>query len=59
MDNVDSLWDWGHARDSVEKHWRTLMQDKLDDFMVATARTESMRHLMELAASNLGVCHAN
>jgi GDPmannose 4,6-dehydratase len=54
MGNLDSLRDWGHARDYVEMQWRMLQQDQPEDFVIATGRQESVRCFIELAASELG-----
>ena len=43
MGNLDSLRDWGHARDYVEMQWLMLQQDRPDDFVIATGRQESVR----------------
>ena len=54
MGNLDSLRDWGHARDYVEMQWRMLQQEKPEDFVIATGRQESVRCFIELAAEQLG-----
>ena len=55
MGNLDSLRDWGHARDYVEMQWRMLQQDgPPEDFVIATGRQESVRRFIELAAEALG-----
>ena len=55
MGNLDSLRDWGHARDYVEMQWRMLQQVGVpEDFVIATGRQESVRHFIELAALELG-----
>ncbi len=54
MGNLDSLRDWGHARDYVEMQWRMLQQDTPEDFVIATGRQESVRHFIELASIQLG-----
>ena len=54
MGNLDSLRDWGHARDYVEMQWRMLQQATPDDFVIATGRQESVRRFIELAAAELG-----
>jgi GDPmannose 4,6-dehydratase len=55
MGNLDSLRDWGHARDYVEMQWRMLQQSGIpEDFVIATGRQESVRRFIELAASSLG-----
>jgi len=54
MGNLDSLRDWGHARDYVEMQWRMLQQETPEDFVIATGRQESVRRFIELAAAQLG-----
>lgn len=55
MGNLDSLRDWGHARDYVEMQWRILQQEgPPEDFVIATGRQESVRRFIELAAAELG-----
>jgi GDPmannose 4,6-dehydratase len=55
MGNLDSLRDWGHARDYVEMQWRMLQQEgPPEDFVIATGRQESVRRFIELSASELG-----
>ena len=52
--NLDSLRDWGHARDYVEMQWRMLQQEIPEDYVIATGRQESVRKFIELSASKLG-----
>jgi GDPmannose 4,6-dehydratase len=55
MGNLDSLRDWGHARDYVEMQWRMLQQPGTpEDFVIATGRQESVRRFIELTAEQLG-----
>ena len=54
MGNLDSLRDWGHARDYVEMQWLMLQQQVPEDFVIATGRQESVRTFIELAAKELG-----
>ena len=54
MGNLDSLRDWGHARDYVEMQWRMLQQDSPEDFVIATGRQESVRRFIELSSLRLG-----
>lgn len=54
MGNLDSLRDWGHARDYVEMQWRMLQQDTPEDFVIATGRQESVRRFIEMGARHLG-----
>ena len=54
MGNLDSLRDWGHARDYVEMQWLMLQQDQPEDYVIATGRQESVRRFIELTAQQLG-----
>ena len=54
MGNLDSLRDWGHARDYVTMQWLMLQQEQPEDFVIATGRQESVRRFIELAANELG-----
>jgi len=55
MGNLDSRRDWGFAGDYVEAMWRMLQQDEPDDFVVATGETRTVRELVELAFSHVGL----
>ena len=55
LGNMDSLRDWGHARDYVEGMWLMLQQDQPDDFVLATGKQYSIRQLCEQAFSELGM----
>ena len=54
LGNLNSLRDWGHARDYVEMQWRMLQQTKPKDYVIATGRQESVRRFVELSAHALG-----
>ena len=54
LGNLNSLRDWGHARDYVEMQWRMLQQEKPSDYVISTGRQESVRTFIELAAKALG-----
>ena len=54
MGNLDSLRDWGHARDYVKMQWLMLQQEQPEDFVIATGRQESVRRFIELTAHYLG-----
>jgi GDPmannose 4,6-dehydratase len=51
MGNIDSLRDWGHARDYVEGMWHILQHEKPDDFVLATGKMNSVRSFIEKAFS--------
>lgn len=54
MGNLDSLRDWGHARDYVEMQWLMLQQEQPEDFVIATGKQISVREFISRAAGNLG-----
>jgi GDPmannose 4,6-dehydratase len=49
MGNIDSLRDWGHAKDYVEGMWRMLQAEKPDDFVLATGEFHTVREFIEKA----------
>jgi GDPmannose 4,6-dehydratase len=49
MGNIDSLRDWGHARDYVEGMWRILQHDIAEDFVLATGEMHTVREFIEKA----------
>jgi GDPmannose 4,6-dehydratase len=55
LGNLDSLRDWGHARDYVEMQWRMLQQEKAEDFVIATGIQHSVRDFVTRAANVLGI----
>ena len=55
MGNMDSLRDWGHAKDYVRMQWMMLQQDKPQDFVIATGVQYSVRQFIEMAAKELGI----
>ena len=54
MGNLDSLRDWGHAKDYIEMQWLMLQQDKPEDYVIATGKQISIRDFIELSATELG-----
>jgi GDPmannose 4,6-dehydratase len=55
LGNLDARRDWGHARDYVEAQWLMLQQPEPDDFVIATGRQHSVRDLVQLAGTQLGM----
>ena len=53
--NIESLRDWGHARDFVEAMWLILQQDNPDDYVIATGEQHSVREFIEAAAGELAM----
>jgi len=55
MGNIDSLRDWGHARDYVRMQWLMLQQDAPEDFVIATGQQHSVRDFIGWTAEDLGL----
>ncbi len=55
MGNIDSLRDWGHARDYVRMQWMMLQQEVAEDFVIATGVQYSVREFISWSAAHLGV----
>jgi GDPmannose 4,6-dehydratase len=55
LGNMDSLRDWGHAKDYVEMQWLMLQQEKPEDFVIATGVQYSVRQFVDAAARELGI----
>lgn len=55
MGNIDSLRDWGHAKDYVRMQWLMLQQDHPEDFVIATGVQQSVREFITWAAEDLGI----
>lgn len=47
LGNMDSLRDWGYAKDYVECMWLILQQDNPDDFVIATGEQHTVRDFVE------------
>lgn len=55
MGNIDSLRDWGHAKDYVRMQWMMLQQDAPEDFVIATGLQFSVRDFITWSAAELGI----
>ena len=55
MGNLDAKRDWGFAGDYVHAMWLMLQQDKPDDFVIATGRSESVLDFLESVFCSLGL----
>ena len=55
MGNIDSLRDWGHAKDYVRMQWMMLQQDEAEDFVIATGKQYSVREFISWSAKELGI----
>lgn len=55
LGNLDSLRDWGYAKDYVECMWLILQQDTPDDFVIATGVQHTVREFTTLAFKHCGI----
>lgn len=55
MGNIDSLRDWGHAKDYVQLQWLMLQQEEPEDFVIATGEQYSVRQFILWAAEDVGM----
>ncbi len=55
LGNLDSLRDWGYAKDYVECMWLILQQEEPDDFVIATGVQHSVREFTTLAFAHDGI----
>jgi GDPmannose 4,6-dehydratase len=49
LGNINSLRDWGHAKDYVKGMWLILQQDEPEDFVLSTNEYHSVREFVEKA----------
>lgn len=55
LGNLDAERDWGYAKDYVEAMWLMLQQDKADDYVIATGKTNTVRECVEIAFDEAGI----
>ena len=55
MGNIDSMRDWGHAKDYVRMQWMMLQQEEPEDFVIATGIQYSVREFISWAALEIGL----
>jgi len=55
LGNLDAKRDWGFAGDYVDAMWRMVQQDEADDYVVATGETHSIRELLDVAFTRVGI----
>lgn len=55
LGNLDARRDWGFAGDYVEAMWQMLQQPEPGDYVIATGETWSIRDLLDLAFSRIGI----
>ena len=55
LGNLNSLRDWGYAKDYVECMWLILQQPEPDDFVIATGEYHTVREFATLAFKHVGI----
>jgi len=55
LGNLNSLRDWGYAKDYVECMWLMLQHDTPDDYVIATGEQHTVREFTTLAFSSVGI----
>ncbi|MFM5787861.1 GDP-mannose 4,6-dehydratase [Aeromonas veronii] len=55
LGNMDSLRDWGHAKDYVRMQWMMLQQEQAEDFVIATGKQISVREFVRMSALEAGI----
>ena len=55
LGNLDSLRDWGYAKDYVKCMWLILQQEKPEDFVIATGEQHTVRDFTEKAFKANGI----
>ena len=55
LGNLDSLRDWGHAKDYVEAMWKILQHAEPDDFVISTGMQTSVRQFVEKVFLLIGI----
>lgn len=55
LGNIDAKRDWGHSKDYVRAMWMMVQQDVADDYVIATGRTTTVRHMCEIAFGHAGL----
>lgn len=55
LGNLDSLRDWGYAKDYVECMWLIMQQEKPEDFVIATGIQHSVREFVEWSFKHVGI----
>ncbi len=55
LGNMDSLRDWGYAKDYVECMWLMLQQDEPDDFVIASGKQHTVRDFTRRAFKEVGI----
>lgn len=55
LGDIDAARDWGYAKDFVAAVWAMLQADEPEDYVIATGEPHTVRELIELAFSHVGL----
>lgn len=55
LGNLEAKRDWGYAPEYVEAMWLMLQYDQPDDYVLATGKAHSIKDLLHIAFTHLGV----
>jgi GDPmannose 4,6-dehydratase len=55
LGNLDSIRDWGHAKDYVDGMWRILQHHEADDFVLATGKAYTVREFAQKVFAKLDI----
>jgi GDPmannose 4,6-dehydratase len=55
LGNLEAKRDWGYAGDYVDAMWRILQQEKPQDYVIGSGQAHSVRELVELAFTHVGL----
>jgi GDPmannose 4,6-dehydratase len=55
LGDLNAARDWGYAKDYVQAMWLMLQQERPDDYVLATGESHTIRKLLEVAFSHVGL----
>jgi GDPmannose 4,6-dehydratase len=55
LGNLDAKRDFGYAKEYVEAMWLILQQERPEDFVIATGETHTIRELLDVAFTHIGL----
>ena len=55
LGNLNAKRDWGHAKDYIEMQWRILQQKKPEDYVIASGKTYTVKHFINVAGKILNL----
>ena len=55
LGNLNAKRDWGYAKEYVEAMWLMLQQEQLEEYVIATGKTSSVRDFVNFCCAHLGI----